>query len=167
MSTPRNQHDRIARDLKMAEGITKHFNKKASFTLSGETYTSDELLSLLQARTDTAHAVQAARTAWLNATAALQEQLAKTDPVFTSFRLQLLTTYSPTANELSDFGIAPPKARAPLTAEQQFNAVRQQHATRKARHTLGKKQRLEVKRTVTDVTAPATKAAATTNGAAQ
>jgi hypothetical protein len=164
MATYRNQHDRIARDLKMAEGITKHFHKKASFTLSGETYTSDELLSVLQARTDATHAAQTARVAWLNAAAALQEQLAKTDPVLASLQQQLLSTYSPTANELADFGIAPRK-RPMLTSEQRVEAVQKRRATRQARHTMGKKQRLDVKGEVTNVTLPATKPPASTNGA--
>jgi hypothetical protein len=166
MSPPRNQHDRIARDLKMVEGITKHFQKKASFTLSGETYTSDELVSLLQARTDATHAAQAARVAWLNAAAALQEQLDKTNPVFKSLRQQLLSTYSPTSNELADFGIVPPKTRGSLKTEQQMEAVVKLRATRKARHTLGAKERLKVKGTVADATAPAPKAAPSTNGSA-
>jgi hypothetical protein len=164
MATIKNQHDRIARDLKMAAGITKHFQKKASFTLSGEKYTSEELLSLLQARTDAARTAQTARAAWLNAAAALQEQLAKTDPVFANLQQQLLSTYSPTANELADFGIAPRK-RPVLTAEQRLAAVQKRRATRNARHTLGKKQRLDVTSEVTNVTSPATRAAASTHGA--
>jgi hypothetical protein len=166
MTTYRNQHDRIARDLKMAEGITKHFQKKSSFTLSGEKYTSDELLSLLQARTDAARSAETARVAWLNAAAALQEKFTKTDPVIASLTQQLQSTFSPTSNELADFGIAPRKTRAALTAEQKFEAVKKLRATREARHTLGKKQRQEVKGAVTVVTPPATHSPASTNGSA-
>jgi hypothetical protein len=166
MRTSRNQHDRIARDLKMAEGITKHFQKKASFTLSGEKYTSEQLVAFLQARTDATRAAQTARAAWLNAAAALQEQLAKTDPVFACLTQQLLSTYSPTSTELADFGVAPRKTRTPPTAQQHLEAVEKLRATRKAWHTLGRKQRKQVKGAVTEVTPPATHTPASTTGSA-
>jgi hypothetical protein len=166
MRTYKNQHDRIARDLKLAEGIAKHSQKRASVTLLGETYTSEELLTLLQARTDAIRAAEIARTAWLNAVQEMHAKLEKTDPLFSCFRQQMLTTISPTSNELADYGIAPRKPRAALTSEELYEAVEKSKATRRARHTMGKRQREEIKGTVTVGNAPASDSPATaTNGA--
>jgi hypothetical protein len=46
------------------------------------------------------------------------------------------------AVRLQDFGITPPKARTPLSADQQVAAATKRTATRAARHTLGPKRNL-------------------------
>jgi hypothetical protein len=53
--------------------------------------------------------------------------------------------------QLADFGLQPPKARKPLTNEQRAAAVAKLRATRAARGTTSKKQKLSVKGDVTGV----------------
>jgi hypothetical protein len=66
---------------------------------------------------------------------------------------------------LADFGLQPPKARAPLTSEQKTAATVKAIATRKARGTTSKKQKLAISGhvigvTVTPITEPAASPAA-------
>jgi len=58
-------------------------------------------------------------------------------------------TFGNQPDALADFGLAPPKARAPMTAEQKAVAAAKRKATRVARGTLGKKQKKAVKGAVT------------------
>ena len=55
------------------------------------------------------------------------------------------------ASVLADFGLAPKKARTPLTVEQKAAAKAKRDATRAARGTMGKKAKLAVKGDVTGV----------------
>jgi hypothetical protein len=75
---------------------------------------------------------------------------------------------------LADFGITPPKARTPLSADQKAAAVAKRKATRAIRHTLGPKQKKNIKGTVPatapqnsapPATTPATPSTATTPAA--
>ena len=74
---------------------------------------------------------------------------------------------------LSDFGLPPKKKPAPRTAEQKAEAVAKAKATRAARHTMGPRQRAEVKGDVSAalvvtpmVNVPAASVPAATAGAA-
>ena len=86
-------------------------------------------------------------------------------PVIQGFKRFVFAAFGGAAQELSDFGLQPPKAKQPLTTEQRAAAAAKARATREARGTSkGKKQRLLVKGDVTGVKiTPITEAPASPN----
>jgi hypothetical protein len=81
------------------------------------------------------------RDATLNVTA---------DLVARGLKQYVMNTYGAASPVLADFGFNVPK-RAALTVEQQTQAIAKRKATRKARNTLGKKQKAGIKGNVTGV----------------
>ena len=55
---------------------------------------------------------------------------------------------------LADFGLQPKKTSTPLTIDQKAAAAAKRAATRAARHTMGTKQKKNVKGTITTIVAP-------------
>jgi hypothetical protein len=64
----------------------------------------------------------------------------------------LKAAYKGSPDVLADFGIQPPKARAPVTIEAKAAAAAKRASTRAARHTMGSQQKKAVKGDVTGVT---------------
>ncbi|MDP9149253.1 MAG: hypothetical protein M3O36_04835, partial [Myxococcota bacterium] len=65
-------------------------------------------------------------------------------PVLLGYRRYVVNRFGNAPSTLEDFGIAR-KGRLPLTAEQKAAAALKRDATRKARHTMGTRQRAQVK----------------------
>jgi hypothetical protein len=146
-------------------GTQKHF-PNGSFTLGNTTYTTASLVQLLQSLADAMSALIVAHGAVKDAMAAVQGTQAKVGPVVLAYKRFVLAAFSNATQTLADFGLAPPKARVPLTSEQKMAAAAKAKATRAARGTTSKKQKLAVKGhvtgiTVMPVTAPTAAAAVT------
>ena len=67
------------------------------------------------------------------------------------YRNFLRATFSTANAQLADFGLAPPRARSPLSSEKRVAAAAKMRATRAARGTTSKKQKLAIKGDVTGV----------------
>jgi len=87
-----------------------------------------------------------------DAVAATQGLQAQVDPIIEIYKRFVQATYANATPTLADFGIAPPKVRAPRTAEQKAASAAKAAATRKARGTAGKKQKAAVKGNVAGIT---------------
>jgi len=124
-------------------GTQKHPSGGPS-TLNGATYTGATLLQTMQSLADVLAAVEAAKAAWKDALTNADEALVKVKPVVQAYRNWLLATYGDAPATLEDYGMKPRKGRVPLTTDQQAQANARNAATRKARHTMGSKQRLKV-----------------------
>jgi hypothetical protein len=72
-------------------------------------------------------------------------------PILLAYKRLVLAAFANATQTLTDFGLAPPKARAPLTVEQLAARAAKAKATRTARGTTSKKQKLAVKGNVTGV----------------
>jgi hypothetical protein len=103
------------------------------------------LLSSLRASVQAAQAVVKAKLADETAQAPALREL------MLAFIAFVRATFSNSPDVLADFGLAPKKARTPLTVEQKAAAAAKREATRKARGTMGKKQKLAVMGNVTGV----------------
>jgi hypothetical protein len=82
------------------------------------------------------------------------EQAAETQigPIVKAYERLVLAAFASATQTLADFGLTPPRARTPLTAEQLAARAAKARATRIARGTTSKKQKLAVKGDVTGVT---------------
>jgi hypothetical protein len=69
-------------------------------------------------------------------------------PVVQAYRSWVVATYGNAPSTLADYDVTPRKVPTPLTAEQQVAKAQKAAATRKARNTMGSKQKKSVKGTV-------------------
>jgi hypothetical protein len=149
----------LARMQAFVAGTQKHF-PSGSFTLGNTVLTADALVQLFTSLVSAITAVDAAEASAKDAVTALRGIEAKVAPVARDYKRFLLTTFGTAAQSLADFGLQPPKARTPMTTEQKAAAAAKARATRAARGTTSKKQKLAVSGNVTGVqitpvTAPA------------
>jgi hypothetical protein len=145
-----NKAAALARVQALVAGTLKHF-PNGSFTLGKTTYTTASLIAALQSLENAILAVNVARTGVKDALTALRGVEATAAPLLRDYKRFVLATFSSAAQELADFGLEPPKAAKPLASEKRAAATAKLRATRAARGTTSKKQKLAVKGDVTGV----------------
>ena len=131
-------------------GTTKHF-PTGSFTIGNTTYTSASLIPVLQGLANAMLARNAAETGAKDALKAEQATQTQAGPIVRAYERLVLAAFANATQTLADFGLTPPKARTPLTAQQLAARAAKAKATRVARGTTGKKKKLAVKGDVTGV----------------
>lgn len=131
-------------------GTNKHF-PNGSFTLGNTAYTASSLVALFQSLTDAIGAADTARASAKDALKTLRGMHANVGPVIQAYRRLLLVMFGNAMQTLADFGLEPLKVPRPRTTEQNAVAVAKRDATRKARGTIGKIQKLAIKGNVTSV----------------
>ena len=153
MSTITSTHSKavaLAQVQALMAGTERHF-PNGSFTLGNTTYTTASLVQALKVLADALTAMNAVHSSTRDAVTALQAAEATVTPLMRDYRHFLRATFSTASAQLADFGLAPPKARKPLASDKQVTATAKMRATRTARGTTSKKQRLAVKGDVTGV----------------
>jgi len=140
----------LARVQALVAGTEKHF-PSGSFTLGNTTYTTASLVQALKVLEDALTALNAAHSGTKDAVIALRAAETKVAPLLRDYRSFLHATFSTASGQLADFGLAPLKAPKPLDSEKRAAATAKMRATRKARGTTSKKQKLGVKGDVTGV----------------
>jgi hypothetical protein len=145
-------------DVALAEqvlaGIQKHFSAVASVTFGNATFTPAQIEASFQTLIDLRTAVNDARTA---TQAKLATEAAQAPPLsrqLSAFVAYVKATFGETPDVLADFGLKPKKVATPLTIEQKATASARRAATRAARHTMGSRQKADVKGTVTTIVPP-------------
>ncbi len=146
------------RALDLIAGTQKH-TPNGSFTLGSAAFTAANLVQLLQGLADAIAAADTAKAGWQDALKSMNDEHAKAVPVLRAYQSMLLATYGNAPATLADYGLVPRKGPTPPSASVKATAVLKREATRTARHTMGKKQKAEIKGTV-PATAPATAAPA-------
>jgi hypothetical protein len=153
-------------------GTTTHLVRMPQIVLAGRTYTPAELVEKLQGLVDLRREVEAAR-AMVKAKLVIEKAEAPAlRDLLATLALFVKATFANQPDVLADFGLHL-KTPAVLSAEEKTAAAAKRAATRKARHTMGAKQRKRIKGDVvgihvTHVTSPAepSPAEATTDEAA-
>jgi hypothetical protein len=140
----------LARVQALISGLQKRF-PSGQFTLGNVAYTTASLVQLFESLVKAIEAVDAAHASVKDAVAALREAQAKVGPIEGAFKRFVLAMYGNATQILADFGLEPPKAPAPRTSEEKAAATAKLRATRAARGTTSKKQKLAVKGNVTGV----------------
>ena len=132
-------------------GTTKHF-PNGSFTIGGTVYTAASLVQVFQGLADAMTARNAAQAGAKDALAAEQAAQTRVGPILLAYKRLVLAAFANAAQTLADFGLTPPKAPTPLTADKLAARAAKANATRTARGTTSRKQKLAVKGDVTGVT---------------
>jgi hypothetical protein len=133
-------------------GTRKHFtNGSQQLSLAGgaTSVTVDGAVSELQTFVTNRGAVVAAQATAKAKVDAETAQMAALLAFISAFEEFIRFTFGSSPEALADFGLAPPKARTPLTAEQKAVAAAKRKATREARGTAGAKQKQAVHGNVT------------------
>jgi len=151
MAKNNGKADKATRVAQIIAGTRKRFpNGSQKLTLGGgSSVTVDEAVADLQKVIDNRAAVIQAQAAAKAKVSAEREQLPALNAFLAAFVAFLRYTFGTDAVALADFGMAPPRARTPLTAEQKAAAAARRKATREARGTKGAKARKAVKGNVT------------------
>ena len=162
-----NKGKKKAADLaeSLIAGIQKRLASGTQVQLSGGVFTPAQIVTELQKLVTMRSDVEAAR-----ATARVRVEAERTSaPAIRAFMSTVVqfvrVAFGSQADVLADFGLAPKKARTPLTVEQKAAATAKRVATREARGTKSPKVLKGIKGAVTGVivtpvVAPATKPAA-------
>lgn len=165
-TSKQNKAAALKRTQALIAGMQKHL-PNAQFTFGSTAYTTASIVQALQALAGAFAPVDAAHATLRDSVAALRAIETKTAPLLRDLRGYLRATYSDSTTTLADFGLTPPAARAPLTGERRVVATAKAKATRTARGTASKKQKLAIAGDVKGVvitpvtsTAPATPPAA-------
>jgi hypothetical protein len=101
---------------------------------------------------DAITALNAAHASVKDGVAALRATETKVGPVIRAYTSFLRATFSTATAQLGDFGLQAPKAHQPLPTAKRVAATAKLRATRTARGTTSKKQKLAIKGDVTGVT---------------
>ncbi len=155
-----NRSTTQAHDGQVIVGIKKDLQSVTSLPLAGSTYTMASLTQLVQSRIDAANTVANAKAQWHDASATYKALNSQVTQVLHGLRQYLINAFGPASPVLADFGFTASK-RTPLTPEQKVARAAKAEATRKARGTLGKKQKAAIKGAVPP-TAPASPSPAPT-----
>ena len=152
----------IGQDLlrRIARGVQMHY-PSGQLSLAGQTFNMPtDLVNLIQGDIAVIDAADKARADWLAAVQVQTDSHQKVGPVLRALKRTVLGQFGDTqdaSSTLADFGYAPPKVTEKSSATKAA-AAEQGRATRAARHTMGSKQKLQVKGTVTPASPPATPA---------
>jgi len=158
MAAP-NRSEQQAQDAKVILGIQKDLLSVPTLSLAGQSITPADLEKLVQSRIDSANAIAPAKVQWSGAVQAYRALNKQVTPILRALRAYLINAHGPTSPLLADFGFSPTKT-AVKTPEVKAEAAEKAIATRKARNTLGKKQKKNIKGAVSPA-APATSSTAT------
>jgi hypothetical protein len=146
MSNSNTKSNQVTEVKQLILGTQKHYPTGSStLQVGGASYTVTTLTQLMQDFVDNRTAVETAQAATKAKIETERAQAPSQLAVIRAFVTIVKATFGTSADALADFGLAPPKARAPLTAEQKAVAAAKRAATREARHTMGKNQKKGVK----------------------
>jgi hypothetical protein len=137
--------------LALIAGIKKNYTPAAKATVAGVQYTSAQLTTALQVLVTLYAGVDAAEAAYK---AKLAAETAQAPPILALVQATEAYVRATVGNQpdvLVDYGMVPRKPRTPLTLAEKAAALVKRAATRKARNTMGSKQ----KKAITGATTPA------------
>jgi hypothetical protein len=134
---------------KLIAGLQEH-PPPAGLVIGSRPYTTAQAIAIIQGLIDKLRAAVAARNAYKNAITESEAEIKTTQPFLRDLRHSLQITYGDSSATLGDFGLVPRKigTRSP---EVKLAAAEKLRATRKARNTMGPKQKKAIKGNVVDV----------------
>lgn len=144
------KNGQAARVTQLILGTNKHYPNGADrIQVGGATFTVTALTQLMQDFVDQRHAVEGSKAALKAKVETERTQAPSQLAVIRAFQTVIKGTFGNSADALADFGLAPPKAPTPPSAEKKAVAVAKRAATRAARGTVGKNKKKAIKGAVT------------------
>ncbi len=134
----------VGSDLLVLQGIEQVLAETSSLTLGGRNFTPVELAAFVHDRLTAAERVHSLQAELTAARHVFMERTRECEPVLRDLRAVIQAQFGPGSTQARAFGFKPPKARRPMTLDEQVAAIRKRAATRKARGTMGRKQKLAI-----------------------
>jgi hypothetical protein len=134
----------VSNDSALCDGLAKNHKQTEKLALDGKEVTVGEYIKMLRQRVALAKQADESRRQLRDDVAAYHAFIAETDGAVSTLRAALITRLGKTSSSLGDYGITPRKVRTSLTVEERAFVIAKAKATRAARHTMSKKQRLEI-----------------------
>jgi hypothetical protein len=141
----RAKTNRVGEEHNLTTGVQKHVGNKGTLVVNGTKCSGAEIVATITKRMEATARVVASRDAYSKDVTAEREILASTEPFMADLRQAILVAFGTKSQVLADFGIAAPKKRRALTAEQNLARAAKALATRKLRGTKGPRERLAIK----------------------
>jgi hypothetical protein len=154
MSSSSSKQSVLSNQKKLAEGFLKHLAALGNLVTGDQTFTPADVQAHAKACDDTEQAVGAARGVFHDAVAAARKAREDARPAFAAIKELALHRFAGKAEILADFGLKPKVLPHALTAEEKAAAAALGQRTRKARNTMGPRQRAKVKGTPPRETPP-------------
>jgi hypothetical protein len=142
------------KDQEVVNGIEKELQSMPTLFVGGASYTPQALVAFVQTRTEQASAILAARAAWEKAVSDYDALDKRMNVVLADLRNLVMGAFGRDTPKLASFGFLPPKPST-RTPEQRAKAALKGAATRRARKTMGKKQKAQITVSTTAAPAPA------------
>jgi hypothetical protein len=150
-TTPNSTRAKVLAALQaLISGLQQQF-PGGKFTLENKSFSTQELVTLIQGVVDSLIALSAQEAASRTAVTNAKATVASAKPTISALNRNLLSMFGNAPSVLAIFGLAPPKARAPLTVVQKATAAAKAKATRAARGTAGRKAKAAIKGNVTGI----------------
>jgi len=124
----------MAADQLLIDGLIKHAATLLTLLVAGSTVLNGDLVTVLKARIAAIKLAISTKATFMAAVLAAHAEIANTAALVSGARQALKVAFAGQVESLSDFGLKPPKARTPLTAEQKAIAKAKAAATRAANH---------------------------------
>jgi hypothetical protein len=135
------------RNHQLIAGVQKHFGSATTILIDGVPMAPKDIVATFQAANDAIAAAVAAEGAFHDAVAAQGAAVAKAKALGSGLTRTVKTQLGSAQGILNDFGIQVSSRQVPSAATVAL-AVDKRTATRKARNTLGKRQKASIKGTV-------------------
>jgi hypothetical protein len=144
MNTNDTKKAQVSNDSALCDGLAKNHKQTEKLALDGKEVTVGEAMKMLRQRVALAKEADELRAQLHAKVAAYHALIAETRGTVSTLRTTLIARLGKTSPSLVEYGIRPRKVRTALTLEERVFAVAKAKATRTARHTMSKKQRLEI-----------------------
>jgi len=143
-------------------GMRKHFASAPTIVLGGTPTTPTEAIATLEGAIHAIDAAVAAKQAFHGAVAEQHAAIAKGNVLLKDLKTLVKSQLGSSESVLGDFGFSSPSRQTPTEATKAAAVVKRE-ATRKARQTMGKRQKANIKGTVPLADAKAAGSATTTS----
>jgi hypothetical protein len=143
MTRTKDRRIKQGKDQQILAGIQQDLQGLASIPLGGTIFTPASLEAFFQQRIQSANAVVTAKAAWLDAIQAYLDLDRKAAIIIRDLRNVVIAAFGEDSEKLAHFGFAPTK-KPQFTEEQKAAIAKKRTATRKARKTMGKRQKANV-----------------------
>jgi hypothetical protein len=143
MATATRRSDRLAADQKLNDGVKQYLAQTASMTVDGQSMTPTAIVAFLQGRIDAAKAVSVAEAAQNAAIKGERDVRGKSSTTRSALVRLIVGMFLSSPDTLAAFGISAPKVGT-MSVEAKAKAIAKSKATREARHTMGKVQKLAI-----------------------
>jgi hypothetical protein len=149
----RSKGNAVLRFQAVKTGLQQYFAKKV-LLIDGKPYKAEDLETLLQNQIDALQQVDATHGAWMTAVGVARTGNSPAELLVNGIRAYVTPVLGSNSEALKVFGFTP-RRKPQASAEAKAQAVHQMRATRKARNTMGKKQRQSIKGVVPASAGPA------------